>query len=276
MSNEELLDRITQGDEGAVADLCENNCGLIRSRAKRIAGQFSCLSTDSQGWMTANEKETLSELESVGMVAFLECVRSGGYDSVKGSFSTYIVPFLDGAMRRHLESSLGSLSLDRDSMTLVRKAQALHYGEGMSTSEAASILGISPEAAARALAYPTHFLSVYDLRDEEEQDGGDVYDTLEEWEPSPSVEERLLRKLSLEDLAEAFHALPKRDQDIIGRSFGVYGFPKSGLMDIAIRNRIKEDGVEKAKTRVLKLLRKECMDRFAWKLRRAARKVDRA
>ncbi len=130
MTNEELLERISQGDEGALSVLCENNAGLVKSRVGKIAAQFGCFRTNSQNGLTSYAKETLSELESVGMTVLIECVRGGRYDSSKGLFSTYIVPFLDGAMRRHLEANLGTLSLDRDSMALVRKAQALYHGAG--------------------------------------------------------------------------------------------------------------------------------------------------
>ena len=60
--------------------------------------------------LSSYTKETLAELESVGMLALVECARGGGYDRAKGSFTTYLVSFLDGAMRRHLEVSMGSLS----------------------------------------------------------------------------------------------------------------------------------------------------------------------
>jgi len=60
----------------------------------------------------------------------------------------------------------------------------------------------------------------------------------------------------------------------LGRSFGVFGFPNSDLRDIAIRCRMKKDGVEKAKARALRKLRALCLNSFAWKLRRAGRMVD--
>ena len=58
----------------------------------------------------------------------------------------------------------------------------------------------------------------------------------------------------MECLREAFLQLVKKDQDILGRYFGVYGFPKSDLREIAMRNRMKEPGVEKAKEQALKHL----------------------
>ncbi len=88
MTNEELLRRISQGDEDALSVLCKNNAGLVKSRAGKIAAQFGCLRTNSQNGLTSYAKETLSELESVGMTVLIECVRGGRYDSSKGLFST--------------------------------------------------------------------------------------------------------------------------------------------------------------------------------------------
>lgn len=277
MTNEVLLGRISRGDEDALSILCENNAGLVKNRAGKIAARFGCLRNSSQNGLTSWAKETLSELESVGMTALIERVRSGGYDGSKGLFSTYIVPFLDGAMRRYLESNLGTLSLDRDSMALVRKAQALYHGVGKSIAEIAQELDVSPEEAARAVAYSTHFLSADHLEAADGSKGnGDAFDILHEWMSKTSAEEIVLRKLSMECMEEAFYQLPQREQDILGRSFGVFGYPNSDLRDIAIRCRMKEDGVEKAKGRALRELRALCLNSFAWKLRRAGRMIDQA
>ncbi len=280
MTNEELLGRISQGDEDALSVLCENNASLVKSRAGKIAARFGCFRTSSQNGLTSYARETLSELESVGMTALIKCVRGGRYDGSKGLFSTYIVPFLDGAMKPCggiLESNLGTLSLDRDSMALVRNAQALYHGEGKGIAEVARELDVSPEDAARAVAYSTHFLYADSLEDaDSSKDDGNAFDILHEWTSGTSAEEIVLRKLSMECMEEAFYQLPQREQDILGWSFGVFGYPNSDLRDIAIRCRIKEDGVEKAKVRALRKLRALCLDSFAWKLRRAGRMVDRA
>lgn len=133
----------------------------------------------------------LSELESVGRLALVECVRTGGYDAGKGRFTTYVTPFLDGAMRRHLECSMGTLSLDRDSMGLVRKAQRRYHQKGESVEEISKALGISFGAVARAIAYSTHFFSVYDLQDPEED--GDILERLAPGWLSGSPEETVFR-----------------------------------------------------------------------------------
>ena len=267
MSNEELLEQISNGDEAALTKLYLMNTGLVKDRAWFIARQYHCLRQTKYGSLSDYAKETLSELESVGKLALVECVRAGGYDAEKGRFTTYVTPFLDGAMRRHLECSMGTLSLDRDSMGLVRKMQRLYYQEGKKLSEICVSLGISFRVAARAVAYPTHFFSVYDLQDPD--DDGDVYERLTTNRLSGSAEDAVIRALTMKCLREEFMRLSKRDQEILRRYFGVYGFPKSDLREIAMRNRMKEPGVEKAKEQALKHLQNRFQGSFARKLQRA-------
>jgi len=274
MTNEELLERIASGDEAALTKLCLRNTGLIKERARLIARRYHCLRQTKYGGLSDYAKEMLSELESVGNLALVECVRTGGYDAEKGRFSTYITPFLDGAMRRHLECSMGTLSLDRDSMGLVRKAQNRYHQKGQSMEEISQALGISSRAVARAIAYPTHFFSVYDLQGPD--DDGDIYERLTTNRLSGSAEDAVIRMLTMECLREEFMRLSKREQEILGRCFGVYGHPKSDLREIAMRNRMKESGVEKAKDQSIQRLRERCLDSLAWKLRRAKRMVERA
>ena len=274
MTNEELLERIANGDEAALTKLCLVNTGLVKERARSIARQYHCLRQTKHGGLSDYAKETLSELESVGKLALVECIRTGNYKTEKGRFTTYVTPFLDGAMRRHLERSMGTLALDRDSMGLVRKAQRLYHQEGKEPREICASLGISFRAALRAIAYPTHFLSVYDLQGP--NDEGNIYERLASTRLSISTEDAVIRMVTMECLREEFLRLSKKEQDILGRYFGVYGFPKADLQEIAVRNLLKESGVEKAKDQALKHLRDRCCDSFAWKLRRARRMVAQA
>ena len=269
MTNEELLERIANGDEAALTKLCLVNTDLVKDRARLIARQYHCLRQTKYGGLSDYAKETLSELESVGKLALVECVRTGNYDTEKGRFTTYVTPFLDGAMRRHLERSMGTLALDRDSMGLVRKAQRLYHQEGKEPREICASLGISFRAALRAIAYPTHFFSVYDLQNPD--DDGDIFERLAVSRLSGSAEDAVIRMVTMECLREEFLRLSKKEQDILGRYFGVYGFPKADLQEIAVRNLLKESGVEKAKDQALKHLRDRCRDSFAWALHRAKR-----
>jgi RNA polymerase primary sigma factor len=132
MTNEELMAFYAEGDCSALDTLCEQNRGLIHDRAERIAFLYHCYRFNDRGNPTAYTIELLSDLEGEGMAAFIECVRGGGYIPSKGMLTTYAVPFIDGAMRRYLESSMGTLAIDRGSMTLVRKAQELYHVQRMS------------------------------------------------------------------------------------------------------------------------------------------------
>ena len=272
MTNEELLERIANGEEAALAKLSLMNTGLVKDRARLIARQYHCLRHTKYGSLSEYATETLSELESVGKLALVECVRAGGYDAEKGRFTTYVTPFLDGAMRRHLECSMGTLALDRDSMGLVRKAQRLYYQEGKEPREICASLGIPFRAAARAITYPTHFFSVYDLQGPD--DDGDIFERIASTRLSGSAEDAVIRMVTMECLREEFLRLSKRDQDILGRYFGVYGFPKADLQEIAVRNLLKESGVEKAKDQAIKRLQDRCQSSLAWKLRRARRMME--
>ena len=272
MTNEELLEQISNGDDAALAKLSLMNTGLVKDRARLIARQYHCLRQTKYGGLSDYTKETLSELESVGKLTLVECVRAGGYDAEKGRFTTYVTPFLDGAMRRHLECSMGTLALDRDSMGLVRKAQRLYYQEGKEPSEICASLGISLRAVARAITYPTHFFSVYDLQGPD--DDGDIFERLASTRLSGSAEDAVIHMVTMECLREEFLRLSKRDRDILGRYFGVYGFPKADLQEIAVRNLLKESGVEKAKDQAIKRLQDRCQSSLAWKLRRARRMME--
>ena len=272
MTNEELLEQISNGDDAALAKLFLMNTGLVKERARLIARQYHCLRQTKYGGLSDYAKETLSELESVGKLVLVECIRAGGYDAEKGRFTTYVTPFLDGAMRRHLECSMGTLALDRDSMGLVRKAQRLYYQEGKEPSEICASLGISLRAVARAITYPTHFFSVYDLQGPD--DDGDIFERLASTRLSGSAEDAVIRMVTMECLREEFLRLSKRDRDILGRYFGVYGFPKADLQEIAVRNLLKESGVEKAKDQAIKRLQDRCQSSLAWKLRRARRMME--
>ena len=184
MSNEELMRRFTEGDASAFGELCEQNMALVRSRARLIAGEYGC----------EGQKETLSELESEGMLAFAECVSGGRYDESRGKLTTYVVPFIDGAIRRYAKKELRLAGMTAD-------------------AEDAEQLSGRKDAAA-------------------------------------SVDEAVRRKMETEEMRRYFESLPKRDRDILGKCFGVFGYQKEALRDIAMYHMVKEDAVKKAKRRV--------------------------
>ena len=232
--------------EESLSELCEKNRGLIHSLALKIARAFNCL---GRGGYT---EETLSELDSVGMMAFIECVRGERFDPTQGTLAAFVTPFIEASMRRHMESCLGALSLDPRSMALVRKAKRLRNTDGLSDVEIAGELNISEAEVRKAIAYSTHFQSIYDLAADND---GDVYDYITDSEPNPSPEELVTQNIRAECLKELFDGLTKKEQDIIGKTFGVFGYEKQSLRDIAMYHMMREDAVEKAKARALKKMK---------------------
>jgi RNA polymerase sigma factor (sigma-70 family) len=262
MTNEELMAFYAEGDRSALDTLCEQNRGLIHDRAERIAFLYHCYRFNDRGNPTAYTIELLSDLEGEGMAAFIECICGGRYIPSKGMLTTYAVPFIDGAMRRYLESSMGTLAIDRGSMTLVRKAQELYHVQRMTVDEIASELDIPLWLAAKHIKYATHFLSVYDLarHDDDDDDrgdyGDDVYDYLAEQTMFEPPDTALHKKYRHEYLHRLFQMLPKKEQDILGKCYGMFGYAREPLDEIAMYHFMKTDAVEKARTRALGKLQK--------------------
>jgi len=254
MTNEELMEQFMNGDESVLTKLCNKNGGLIRSRAKEIAKSYNCIQYTQGGRYKAYTKHILNDLCGVGKITFIERIRSGQYNREKGMLTTYVVPFIDGDMRRYMEINLGCLYLKPECMTEVRNVQRLHHVEYMDADEIAAELHISEEDARRHIGYSTHFYGIDDLT--EYYDDVDAYDYLLEDESTESPKEIIYHRIRMEYLKELFAALPKKDKDILGKCYGVFGYTKEPLEDIAMYHFMKVDAVEKARNKILEKLRK--------------------
>ena len=133
-----LLQRAQGGDQAAMAELVENNCGLIWSVAKRFFGK-GC------------DPEDLFQLGSVG---FLKAVR--GFDQTYGTqFSTYAVPKIAGEILRFLRDD-GTVKVGRglkERSTRIRQVRSeleQKLGREPSVGELSSATGWEPEEIAMA------------------------------------------------------------------------------------------------------------------------------
>ena len=70
-----------------------------------------------------------------------------------------------------------------------------------------------------------------------------------------SAEQAVYRKVCMELLRELFDALPKKDRDILGKSYGVFGYRETVLKEIGMYHMMKESAVEKAKSRAVEKLK---------------------
>ena len=106
MTNEELLRKYyAEHDEDALAQLYEQNMDLFWSIARKSAKTFGCA-----------ESEVLDDLVSEGVLAFSEVIYRGGYDETKGKLTTYVYPFIKGAMYRWLEKNAGHAALSYEDL----------------------------------------------------------------------------------------------------------------------------------------------------------------
>lgn len=101
MTNEELYQQYKAGDSTALETLYQQNGGLIQRLAVKCAGDFGY--RRQAGKPSAFMDDLIDELCAEGSQAFCSCVAADGYDETKGKLTTYLVPFLKGAMYRWLE-----------------------------------------------------------------------------------------------------------------------------------------------------------------------------
>ena len=255
MTNEELIRQYYDGDEAALEKLYHKNIGLIRSIAKEAAAEFNCLMTDSHhpNQCSAYTKTILDDLCGEGTLEFLARIQSREYDQNCAALTTYLYPHLKGRMTRWLEQNIGCVALSKDEMAAVRQAQRLYHVAWKDTGEIAEELGVPEARVSRYVRYNTHFLGVHDLVPEGYD--GDPYERLMPGMLSVSAEQAVYRKVCIELLRELFDALPKKDRDILGKAYGVFGYSEAALKEIGMYHMMKESAVEKAKNRAVEKLR---------------------
>ena len=255
MTNEELVRRYYDGDEAALEKLYHKNLGLIRSIAKETAADFSCLTVDEHhpNQFSAYTKTVLDDLCGEGVLELLTRIQSREYDQSRAALTTYLYPHLKGRMTRWLEQNIGCMALSKDEMAAVRQAQRLYHVAWKDTGEIAEELGIPEARVSRYVRYNTHFLGVHDLVPEGYD--GDPYERLMPGTLTASAEQAVYRKVCIELLRELFDTLPKKDRDILGKAYGVFGYSEATLKEIGMYHMMKESAVEKAKSRAIEKLR---------------------
>ena len=255
MTNEELVRQYYDGNEAALEKLYHKNIGLIRGIAKETAAEFNCLMTDQHhpNQCSVYTKTILDDLCGEGALELLTRIQSREYDESRAVLTTYLYPHLKGRMTRWLEQNIGCMALSKDEMAAVRQAQRLYHAAWKDTGEIAEELGVPEAHVSRYIRYNTHFLGVHDLVPEGYD--GDPYERLMLGMLSVSAEQAVYRQVCIEFLRELFDTLPKKDRDILGKAYGVFGYPEATLKEIGMYHMMKESAVEKAKNRAVEKLR---------------------
>ena len=259
MTNEELILKFYDGNETILEKLYNKNIGFIRSIAKEVAVSFNCYSKSAEhpNKLTAHSKYVVNELFYEGLLEFFSCLRKKEYDPERAKLTTYLHPRLKGAMYRWMESNLGVLSFDSEDMAELRKTQQLYYDSGKEPEDIAEELGIPLEEVSRHIGYNTHTLSVYDLAPYED---GEPYDPFEYLMPdklTASTDRIVYHLLCLEFLKELFEELPKKDREILGSSYALFGYKRVDLDELCLEHMMKPDGIIKARKAAIRKMREK-------------------
>ena len=144
------------------------------------------------------------------------------------------------------------MSVSKNSMDLLRKVQHAYNALDKSVQQISDEFDISEKAVVRCINYNTHFYSIDDAFPDEDS----LCDTMITGKHQ-SPERVVNRKICIELLKEMFYSLSEKDKAILGHTFGVFGYEKKALDEIALEEMIKIDGVEKAKSAALKRLKEK-------------------
>lgn len=106
VSNEELVRRYLGGDTAALELLYQELAGFIRAVALACMRKMGILRAKEK--LDGYQQNVLEEMCAEGRVVFFECIAKGCYDESKGRLTTYLYPFLWGAMWRWGKAQLAS------------------------------------------------------------------------------------------------------------------------------------------------------------------------
>lgn len=254
MTNEELLRQYYDGNDNAFETLYNRNLGFIKKVAVEAATDFHCVQyqSTSKKKYTAYTDTILNDLCAEGAAEFWDRIQRREFDGSRAQLTTYLYPHLKGRMYRWLEQNIGPMALSKEEMTAVRQAQKLYHEDGKEIFDVATEMEISEEQAAKHIGYNTHFLSVYDLVPDVEDT--DPFEFLLQDSLAVPVDRLVHRKICIEYLEELFDQLSAKDKYILGHSYGVYGYEKYSIDEIALREMLTRDGVTKARSIALKHL----------------------
>lgn len=137
--NRVLLEKASQGDSAAEAELIKENMGLVKSIALRFTGRG----------------QELEDLIQIGAMGMLKAVR--GYDKKYNTvFSTYAVPLIIGEIKRFLRDD-GLIKVSRDAKRNYRilmkhkEEYVRENGEEPGIAYLCSVCGITREDAVYAM-----------------------------------------------------------------------------------------------------------------------------
>ncbi|MDD3833554.1 MAG: sigma-70 family RNA polymerase sigma factor [Oscillospiraceae bacterium] len=198
------------GGGGKVESIYLQNKEMVEACADKLCRQFHC-------------EQLREDLISTGTLAVLTYAERYNPDS-EATLSTFLYPYIIGAMKRELENSLYPVSLTK------REFEALRV-QG--------------------------YLSFSSL-DEQYDDNGEL--VVQIGDAHADVEQSVLHKIYLEVMEKEFGNLSFKEREILGGFFGAFGYEQRTLADLGEQFDLTENAATKAKDKALKKLTDACFN----------------
>lgn len=186
------------------------NKEMVEACADKLCRQFHC-------------EQLREDLVSAGTLAVLIYADRYNPDS-EATLSTFLYPYIVGAMKRELENSLYPVSLSK------REFEALRV-QG--------------------------YLSFSSLDEQHDDNGKSVVQIRD---ARADVEQIVLHQIYLEVLEKEFDKLSFKEREILGGFFGVFGYEQRTLTDLGEQFDLTENAAAKAKDKALKKLTDACFN----------------
>ncbi len=186
------------------------NKEMVEACANKLCRRFHC-------------EQLREDLISAGTLAVLTYADRYNPD-VEAALSTFLYPYIVGAIKRELENSLYPVSLSK------REFEALRMQGYLS------------------------FLSL----DERYDDNGEPIIQIKD--ARLDVEQIVLHQIYLEALEKEFDNLSFKEREILGGFFGAFGYEQRTLADLGEQFDLTENAAAKAKDNALKKLTDACFN----------------
>lgn len=186
------------------------NKEMVEACADNLCRQFHC-------------EQLREDLISEGTLAVLTYADRYNPGS-EATLSTFLYPYIIGAMKRELENSLYPVSLSKREFEALREQGYL------------SFLSLDEQ-------YDDNGESVIQIRD-----------------AHADVEQIVLRQIYLEIIEQEFNKLSFKEREILGGFFGAFGHEQRTLADLGEQFNLTENAAAKAKDKSLNKLTEACFN----------------
>lgn len=222
MTNEELVKQFYNGDKAALHTLYEQNTAFIHDTVNTVAKRYRSF---------IYSRDTLDDLFQIASLEFIERLMSKQYAPAEAMLLTYIKPFIEERVRDYIIEISSLFKLSRKKFSLINKCKRLHKN-GKFDKDIADELDISITLVKRCLQY-SFVYSVIIYGSDNDNYGFDYISEDQLGTNDLHPDNKIYFKLCEEYLKPLFKKLSKKEQEILGRYFGVYDYEKTSVDDIS-------------------------------------------